>query len=155
MACLAFFFALATANFNPFGRINTSKVTFHTRTAGLYLGWHFTPELLGCTLDGIGYEKTRHICQTGIWRNAYFSTNCCHRLRRVNVSYEGEISLHLDLPSQYGCRTRSPLLWAIIRILYLDTARFIKLLLRYVKAWVRRGHSVITCAPYILTRLVT
>ena len=28
-------------------------------------------------------------------------------------------------------------------------------LLRYVKAWVRRGQSVITCAPYIPTRLVT
>ena len=39
--------------------------------------------------------------------------------------YEDEISLHLDPPSRHSHRTRSPLLWAVIRILYLDTARFI------------------------------
>ena len=54
-----------------------------------------------------GSEKTRHICQTRIWRNARFlvspvqkyespvlvifvsknlSTNSCHRLLRVNIS---------------------------------------------------------------------
>ena len=60
------------------------------------------------------------------------STNLCHHLRRVNVRYQGEISLHFDLPRLYGSRTRSPLLWAVIRILYLDTARFIKLL--YVRS---------------------
>ena len=31
-------------------------------------------------------------------------------------------------PSRHSHRTRSPLLWAVIRILYLDTARFIDLL---------------------------
>ena len=56
------------------------------------------------------------------------STNCYHRLRRLNVGYQGEISLHLDLRSQYGHRTWSRLLWALIRILYLDTARYIELL---------------------------
>ena len=56
------------------------------------------------------------------------SINLCHHLRRVNVSYQGKISLHFDLPSLYGSCTRSPLLWALIRILYLDTAKFIKLL---------------------------
>ena len=55
------------------------------------------------------------------------STNCCHRLRRVNVSYQSKISLHFNLPSQYSCRTRSLLLWALIRISYLGTARFIEL----------------------------
>ena len=57
------------------------------------------------------------------------STNLCRRLRRLTIYYKGEISLHFDLPSLYRCHTRSPLLWALIRILYLDTARFIKLLL--------------------------
>ena len=33
--------------------------------------------------------------------------------------------------------------------------RVLQWVLRYVKAWVRRGRSVITCAPYIPTRLVT
>ena len=55
-------------------------------------------------------------------------SNLCHHLRRVNISYQGEISLHFDLPSLYGSCTRSPLLWAQIRIFYLDTAGFIKLL---------------------------
>ena len=54
------------------------------------------------------------------------STNLCHRLRRLTVSYKGVINLHFDLPSLYSYRTRSPLLWALIRILYLDTARFIE-----------------------------
>ena len=60
------------------------------------------------------------------------STNLCRRLRRLTVSYEGEISLHFDPPSRPSCRTRSPLLWALIRILYLATARFIELL--YVRS---------------------
>ena len=54
-------------------------------------------------------------------------SNCC-RLRRPVDLYKGEISLHFDPPSRPSCRTRSPLLWALIRILYLDTARFIELL---------------------------
>ena len=41
--------------------------------------------------------------------------------------YEGEISLQFDPPSRHSHRTRSPLLWAVIRILYLDTARFNRL----------------------------
>ena len=47
-------------------------------------------------------------------------SNCCRLLRRLVVLYEGEISLHFDPPSQHSRRTRSPLLWALIRILYLD-----------------------------------
>ena len=59
-------------------------------------------------------------------------SNCCRLLRRLVVLYEDEISLHLDPPSRQSQRTRSPLLWAVIRILYLDTARFIDLL--YVRS---------------------
>ena len=59
-------------------------------------------------------------------------SNCCRRLRRLVDLYNGEISLHFDPPSRPSCRTRSPLLWTLIRILYLDTARFIKLL--YVRS---------------------
>ena len=55
-------------------------------------------------------------------------SNCCLLLQRLVVLYEGEISLHFDPPSRHSHRTRSLLLWAVIRILYLDTARFIKLL---------------------------
>ena len=54
------------------------------------------------------------------------STNLCRCLQRLPVNYKGEISLHFDLPSLYSCRTWSPLLWALIRIFYLDTARFIE-----------------------------
>ena len=60
------------------------------------------------------------------------SSNCCRLLRRLVVLYEGEISLHFDPPSRHSHRTRSPLLWAVIRILYLGTARFIDLL--YVRS---------------------
>ena len=56
------------------------------------------------------------------------SFNCCRVLRRLVTLYEGEISLHFDPPSRHSRRTQSPLLWAVIRILYLDTARFIDLL---------------------------
>ena len=57
------------------------------------------------------------------------SSNRCRLLRRlVVVLYEGEISLHFDPSSRHSHRTRSPLLWAVIRFLYLDTARFIDLL---------------------------
>ena len=55
-------------------------------------------------------------------------SNCCRLIRRLVVLYEGEISLHFDPPSRHSHRTRSPLLWVLIRILYLDTARFIELL---------------------------
>ena len=56
------------------------------------------------------------------------SSSCCHLLRRLVVLYEGEISLHFDPPSRHSHRTRSSLLWVVIRIFYLDTARFIELL---------------------------
>ena len=59
-------------------------------------------------------------------------SNCCRLLRRLVVLYEGEINLHFDPPSRHSHRTRSPLLWAVIRILYLETARFIDLL--YVRS---------------------
>ena len=56
------------------------------------------------------------------------SSNCCRLLRRLVVLYEGEISLHFDPPSRHSRCTQSLLLWAVIRILYLGTARFIDLL---------------------------
>ena len=59
-------------------------------------------------------------------------SNCCRLLRRLVVLYEGEISLHFDPPSRHSRQARSPLLWVVIRILYLDTARFIDLL--YVRS---------------------
>ena len=71
------------------------------------------------------------ICQSPdfvIYMSNTPSSNCCRLLRRLVVLYEGEISLHFDPPSRYSRRTRSPLLWALIRILYLDTAKFIELL---------------------------
>ena len=42
--------------------------------------------------------------------------NCCRCLLRLVVLNKGEISLHFDLPSQHNCRTRSLLLWVLIRI---------------------------------------
>ena len=75
------------------------------------------------------------ICQSPdfvIYMSNNPSSNCCRLLRRLVVLYEGEISLHFDPPSRHSHRTRSPLLWAVIRILYLDTARFIDLL--YVRS---------------------
>ena len=55
-------------------------------------------------------------CQSrvfGIFMSKNLSTNLC---RRLTISYKGEISFHFDLHSLYSCRTRSPLLWALIRI---------------------------------------
>ena len=61
------------------------------------------------------------------------SPNCCRLLRMlVVVLYKGEISLHFDAPTRHSRRTWSPLLWAVIRILYLETARYIDLL--YVRS---------------------
>ena len=60
------------------------------------------------------------------------SSNCCRLLPRLVMLYEGEISLCFDPPSRHSRHTRSPLLWAVIRILYLGTARFIELL--YVRS---------------------
>ena len=74
-----------------------------------------------------------------IFMSKNLSTNCCHRLWRVNVSYQDEIS-HFDLPSQYSCRTRSPLLWALIRIPYLDTARFIEVLYAFLASWASKNN---------------
>ena len=47
------------------------------------------------------------------------SSNCCHRLRRVNVRYQCEISLKLyfDLHSLYSYHTWKSLLWTLIIIL--------------------------------------
>ena len=75
------------------------------------------------------------ICQSPdfvIYMSNNPSSNCCRLLRRLVVLYEGEISLYFDPPSRHSRRTRSPLLWAVIRILYLETARFIDLL--YVRS---------------------
>ena len=49
-------------------------------------------------------------------KNLSTTLNCCHRLRMVNVSFQGEISLHSDLPSLHGYRVRNPLLRGVIRI---------------------------------------
>ena len=85
------------------------------------------------------------ICQSPdfvIYMSNNPSSNCCRLLQRLVVPYEGEISLHFDPPSRHSRRTRSPLLWAVIRILYLETARFIDLL--YVRS--PFGHlRTITC----------
>ena len=51
-----------------------------------------------------------------IFMSKNLSTNLCCHLRRLTVSYKGEISLHFDLPSLYSCCTRSPLLWVLITI---------------------------------------
>ena len=75
------------------------------------------------------------ICQSPdfvIYMSYNPSSNCCRLLRRLVVLYEGDISLHFDPPSRHSHRTRSPLLWAVIRIFYLDSARFIDLL--YVRS---------------------
>ena len=70
------------------------------------------------------------------------STNLCHRLWKVNVSYQGKTSLHFDLPSLYGCRTRSPLRYLKFPpACYLITDRFIKLLYVCSPFWHRRTIS--------------
>ena len=58
------------------------------------------------------YESPNFV--TSVSKNPF--SNYYRRLWRLAVSYKGEISLHFDLPSLYSCRTRSPLLRAIIRI---------------------------------------
>ena len=80
-------------------------------------------------------EKSQHICclyHIYVKEPFNYMCNCCHHLRRVNGSYQGQISLHFDLFSLYSCRTWSLMLWALTRIPYLDTARFIELL--YVRS---------------------
>ena len=71
-----------------------------------------------------------------------FSTNLCHRLRRPTASYKGEIDLRFYLPSLYSCRTWSPSLWVLIRILYLDIARFITSvhLLTFLPTWASKNN---------------
>ena len=54
------------------------------------------------------------------------STEANRKLQRRNKPS------YFDPPSRPSCCTRSPLLWALIRILYLATSRFIKLL--YVRS---------------------
>ena len=52
-------------------------------------------------------------------------------------------------------QTKNPcLIWNFF-FSFLFCANMVTLILRYIKAWVRRGQSVITCAPYIPMRLVT
>ena len=43
-------------------------------------------------------------------------SNCSRLLRRLAVSYKGEISLPFNPPRRYSCRVRGPLLREIIRI---------------------------------------
>ena len=56
------------------------------------------------------------ICQSPdfVIHMSNYPSNCCRRLRRPLDLYKGEISLHFDPPSRPSCRTRSPLLWALI-----------------------------------------
>ena len=63
-----------------------------------------------------------------IFMSENLSVNLCCHLRRVNVSYQGEISLHFNLPSLYSCGTWSPLLRALEFPFtgYLATARLSK-----------------------------
>jgi hypothetical protein len=51
-----------------------------------------------------------------IYMSSNPSSNCSRHLRRLVVSYQGEISLHFDPPSLYSCRVRIPLLREIIKI---------------------------------------
>ena len=72
-------------------------------------------------------------------------SNCCRLLRRLVVLYEGETSLHFDPPSRHSHRTRNPLLWAVIRILYLDTARFIDPTVRsltFLASWASKNNRL-------------
>ena len=77
-----------------------------------------------------GFEKTRQnahiaqcvflvpqvkICQSPVFVIS-MSKNLTPIPSRVNVSYQGKISLHFELPCLYSCRTRSPLFRALIRI---------------------------------------
>ena len=106
---------------NPIRRVFPNLVTC-LRKPGIYLS---NAHMAQCTflVSTVKYQSPVFVIFMS--KNPF---NSCHRLQRVNVSYQGEISLHLDLPTQYGRRTRSPLLWALIRILNLDTDRFIELL---------------------------
>ena len=68
------------------------------------------------------------ICQSPdfvIYMSNNPSFNCYCLLWTLVVPYEGKISLHFDPPTRHSRRTRSPLLLAVIRILYLDAAIFI------------------------------
>ena len=69
------------------------------------------------------------------------SSNCCRCLRRPVDLYKGEISLHFDSPSRPSCRTRSPLLWALITILYLDTARSV-CSLTFLASWASKNNRL-------------
>ena len=72
--------------------------------------------------------KVAKIACTGMCHRMHFlDLQCLYVFWTAGLTIEGEISLHFDPPSRHSHRTRSPLLWAL-RILYLDTARFIKLL---------------------------
>ena len=51
-----------------------------------------------------------------IFMSKNLSTNLYRHLRRLTVSYKGEISLHFDLPGLYSCCIWSLLLWALIKI---------------------------------------
>ena len=88
------------------------------------------------------------ICQSPdfvIYMSNNPSSNCCHLLRRLVVLYKGEVGLHFDPPSRHSHRTRSPLLWAVIRILYLDTARFIEHTVRsltYLASWASKNNRL-------------
>ena len=95
-----------------------------------------------------GFVKTRHVARTHIAQCVFLvpqvensqipvfvifmsknlSTNLCHHLWRVNLSYQGEISLRFDLPSLYSCCTQNPLPRTLIRIPVHGLSRFVELL---------------------------
>ena len=64
------------------------------------------------------------------------STICCRHLQRVNVSYQGDISL----PSLYNCRTRSPLLWALIRNPASEIHQTTVCLLTFLASWASKNN---------------
>ena len=79
-----------------------------------------------------------YICDR-IWENSPYGirarfAQCAFLVAQVEICQSPEFVVYIsNNPSSNCChlhsrRTRSPLLWAVIRILYLDTARFIELL---------------------------
>ena len=54
--------------------------------------------------------------------------NYYRHLRRLVVSYKGEISLHFDLPSLYSCCVQSPLLRMLIGISAAKNSDFVRIL---------------------------
>ena len=85
---------------------------------------------MGCTLtlgnNYVSHDKNRQSLDFVTSMSKKHSSNC---VRRVVVSYNGEVSLHFEPPTLYSCRERSPLLRALIRIRAPGLSRY---------SWIRR-----------------